>query len=60
MLNAVICMLVLVVGIVVSNLIATYVLMKLFMNKKTLKNYTKVCVEVANELAEEMLDGEKL
>lgn len=42
--------------LVVSNYIMYMIMMKKFMNKETLKNYTKMSFEIAKELEDEEFD----
>ena len=47
---------VLAVTLVMSNYIMYVIMMKKFMNKETLKHYTKMSLEIAKELEDEELD----
>ena len=55
MLEMIVFAVVLAVTLVVSNYIMCIYMMKKFMNKETLKGYTKMTLEVAKELGEEEL-----
>lgn len=44
----------LVVGNVIGALVVYGIMMKCFMNKKTIKNYTKLMMEISEEIVEEM------
>lgn len=56
MLEMIVFAVVLGVTLVVSNYIMYVIMMKKFMNKETLKRYTKMSFEIAKELEDEELD----
>jgi hypothetical protein len=56
MLEAVVFAAVLVVFQMIGGYIMTMAMMKHFMKKETLKNYTKMTLEVAKELEDEVFD----
>ena len=48
----------LVAAIVVSNLLTTGIALAVVCNKKVMKKYMKWCTKMAEEITEELLDGE--
>lgn len=46
--------------LIVSSCIASFIMMRIFMNKKVLKKYTKVCYDVAQESVNEMFQEDEL
>lgn len=56
MLEVIVFAMVLGVTLVVSNYVIGMIMMKQFMNKKVLKHYTKMSLEIAKELEDEEFD----
>ena len=59
MLNVVVFGITLVVAQVIGGCIMTMVLMHMYMNKKALKKYSKMYVDLINEIQEEMFESEE-